>query len=45
MPEEKSAKATGGTAAPLPARVLRDNVALVRQNEAELERLTRDHQP
>jgi hypothetical protein len=29
----------------LPAGVLRDNVALVRQNEAELGRLTRDHQP
>ena len=45
MPEEESAKATGGTAAPLPAGVPRANVALVRQNEAEMERLTRDQQP
>jgi hypothetical protein len=41
MAEEESAKATGGTPAPLPPGVLRDNVALVRQNEAELGRLTR----
>ena len=38
--EEESAKATGGTPAPLPAGVLSDNVALVRQNEAEIARLS-----
>jgi hypothetical protein len=40
MAEEESAKASGGSAAPLPPGALRDNVALVRQNEAELGRLT-----
>ena len=45
MAEEESAKATGGTAAPLPPGTLRDNVALVRQNEAELGRLIKEQQP
>ena len=45
MAEEESAKATGGTAAPLPSGALRDNVALVRQNEAELGRLIKEQQP
>jgi hypothetical protein len=40
MAEEESAKVSGGTAAPLPPGALRDNVALVRQNEAELGRLS-----
>lgn len=37
---EEGAKASGKAAAPLPAGVLRDNVALVRQNEAELAKLS-----
>ena len=45
MAEEESAKATGGTAAALPAGALRDNVGLVRQNEAELGRLIKEQQP
>ncbi len=45
MAEEESAKATGGTAAPLPPGALRDNVTLVRQNEAELGRLIKEQQP
>ena len=45
MAEEESAKATGGTAAPLPPGALRDNVATVRQNEAELGRLIKEQQP
>ena len=40
MAQEESAKASGGTAAPLPPGALRDNVALLRQNEAELARLS-----
>ena len=43
--EEESAKVTGGTPPALPSGVLRDNVSLVRQNEAELGRLTGQHQP
>ena len=39
--EEESAKARGGTAAPLPAGALRDNVALMRANDAELARLSK----
>jgi hypothetical protein len=42
MAEEEIAKASGGTAAPLPPGALRDNVALLRQNEAELGRLSGD---
>jgi hypothetical protein len=42
MAEEEGAKARGGTAAPLPPGALRDNVALLRQNEAELGRLSGD---
>ena len=38
--EEEGAKVRGGTAAPLPPGALRDNVALVRQHEAELARLS-----
>ena len=38
---EESAIAQGNTAAPLPAGPLKDNVALLRQHEAELRRLTR----
>ncbi|HET7240589.1 MAG TPA: hypothetical protein VFI77_05490 [Gemmatimonadales bacterium] len=45
MAEEESAKATGGTVAPLPAGALRDNVALVRENEAEFGRLIKEQQP
>jgi hypothetical protein len=45
LAEEESAKATGGTAAPLPAGALRDNVALVRENEVELGRLIKEQQP
>ncbi len=45
MAEEESAKATGGTAAPLPSGALRENVATVRQNEAELGRLIKQQQP
>ena len=45
MAEEESAKVTGGTAAALPSGVLRDNVTLVRQHEAELGRLAGEHQP
>jgi hypothetical protein len=41
MATEESAKVSGGTAAPLPPGALRDNVALLRQNEAELERLSK----
>ena len=40
MADEESAKVSGGTAAPLPPGALRDNVALVRQNDAELGRLS-----
>jgi hypothetical protein len=40
MAQEESAKATGGTAPPLPPGPLRDNVALMRQNEAELARMS-----
>lgn len=40
MAEEESAKVSGGSAAPLPAGVLRDNVALLRQHESELSRLS-----
>jgi hypothetical protein len=36
---------TGGTPAALPSDVLRDNITLVRQNEAELGRLAGQHQP
>ena len=39
--EEESAIAMGQTAAPLPPGPLKENVALLRQNEAELRRLTR----
>ncbi|MEO6058250.1 MAG: hypothetical protein ABIQ49_15610 [Gemmatimonadales bacterium] len=39
--EEEGAKVSGGTPRPLPPGALRDNVALVRQNEAELARLFR----
>ena len=42
LAEEESAKVSGGSAAPLPAGALRHNVALLRQNEAELGRLSRD---
>ena len=45
MAEEESAKATGGTAAPLPPGLLRDNVVLLRQNEAELGRIVKGQQP
>lgn len=45
MAEEESAKATGGAAAPLPPGALADDVALVRQNEAELGRLIEERQP
>jgi hypothetical protein len=41
MATEESAKVSGGTAAPLSPGALRDNVALLRQNEAELERLSK----
>ena len=40
MADEESAKVSGGTAAPLPPGALRDNVALVLQNDAELGRLS-----
>jgi hypothetical protein len=40
--EEESAKLRGGTASPLPPGALRDNVALLRQNEAELARLAKE---
>jgi hypothetical protein len=39
--EEESAKARGSTAAPLPAGAVRDNVSLMRANEAELARLSK----
>ena len=39
--EEESALALGQSAPPLPPGPLRDNVALLRQHEAELRRLTR----
>jgi hypothetical protein len=39
--EEESALALGQSAPPLPPGALKDNVALLRQNEAELRRLTR----
>ena len=42
MAEEESAKLSGGSAAPLPPGALRDNVALLRDNEAEIARLTND---
>jgi hypothetical protein len=42
--EEESAKVSGGTPAPLSAGALRDNVLLVRQNEAEIGRLSRQSQ-
>ena len=45
MADEESAKATGGTAALLPAGALRDNVALLRQHEAELGRIIKEQQP
>lgn len=44
LAQEEGAKATGGTAPPLPPGALRDNVALWRQNEAELTRLARGSQ-
>jgi hypothetical protein len=40
MAQEESAKATGGTAPPLPPGALRDNVALWRDNEPEIARLS-----
>ena len=40
LAQEEGAKATGGAAPPLPPGALRDNVALWRQNEAELARLS-----
>ncbi len=40
LTEEESALAMGNSAAPLPAGPLKDNVALLRENEAELRRLT-----
>ena len=40
MAEEESARVSGGTASRLPPGTLRDKVALLRQNEAELGRLT-----
>jgi hypothetical protein len=43
MATEESAKASGGTAAPLSPGALRDNVALLRQHEAELKRLSKPH--
>ena len=39
--DEESARATGGQAPPLAPGPLRDNVQLIRDNEAELGRLTR----
>jgi hypothetical protein len=39
--EEESAIALGQSAAPLPPGALKDNVALLRQHDAELRRLTR----
>lgn len=42
MAEEENAKVRGGTATPLPPGALRDNVALFRQNEAELARFSGD---
>jgi hypothetical protein len=44
MASEESAKVSGGTAAPLPPGALRDNVALLRDNDAELARLSGDSQ-
>jgi hypothetical protein len=44
MAQEESAKATEGTAPPLAPGALRDNVALMRQNEAELARLSEKSQ-
>ena len=41
MAEEDGAKATGGTPAPLADGALRDNVAFLRQNDAELRTLTK----
>ena len=38
--EEEIAKARGGTAAPLPPGAVRDNVALLRANDAEVARLS-----
>jgi hypothetical protein len=38
--QEESAKAAGSQAPPLPAGPLKDNVVLLRENEAELRRLT-----
>ena len=43
--EEESALAMGNEAPSLPAGPLKDNVALIRQNEAELRRLTRPPGP
>jgi hypothetical protein len=40
LAQEEGAKATGGTAPPLSPGALRDNVALWRQNEAEIARLS-----
>ncbi|HEX2218963.1 MAG TPA: hypothetical protein VHG35_09170 [Gemmatimonadales bacterium] len=42
MAEEESAKLSGGRAAPLPPGALQDNLALLRENEAEIGRLTKD---
>jgi hypothetical protein len=40
LAQEEGAKATGGEAPPLPPGALRDNVALWRQHEAEIARLS-----
>ncbi|HEX6667978.1 MAG TPA: hypothetical protein VF061_00385 [Gemmatimonadales bacterium] len=40
LAQEEGAKATGGAAPPLPPGALRDNVALWRQNEADIARLS-----
>ena len=42
MAQEESAKATGRTAPPLPPGALADNVAVMRQHEAELARLSKE---
>ena len=44
LAQEEGAKASGGTAPPLPPGALRDNVALWRQHEAEIAQLSGDSQ-